>query len=252
MAYDPKPPDTPSAPGAPPTAGAKPTRGQRQQQPPRSPDQPRLSRQQRRRLERELPILSEKNVCSFCGCPFPHASPTAGGFDARGNVVLAGECCAARVAQIFTIGLALNCEQLAVAHQKATADKIFDEAERNGGVEHPLRVNPPDWPWKSDDRAWFEQHPTRSHRARMPFPGEADKEAATTAAGQRLIILVRQVPPGCRVRASDCLNIGLLPLPDDEAVAQALFEVATGHEPVPHDLQALDALVEKYTTRYRG
>ena len=53
----------------------------------------RLSRQQRRRLERALPKLFERNVCSFCGNSFPHNSATAGGFDAAGNVVLSGECC---------------------------------------------------------------------------------------------------------------------------------------------------------------
>ena len=73
----------------------------------RPPDQiapSRLSRQQRRRLNRALRKLFRHNVCSFCGSSFKHNSHTAGGLDAQGNAVLAGECCISRVAKIFARG----------------------------------------------------------------------------------------------------------------------------------------------------
>src|SRR5262245_11242890 len=157
---------------------------------------PRLSRQQRRRLERALPKLLERNVCSFCGSSFPHNSPTAGGFDAHGNVVLAGECCVHRVAQIFTLGL-----ELTDAYHTAAVDRILDDSN---GVLHSH-------PWTSDDRQWFERNPQRSHRARLPFPGEVDGQAAETPAGDALIMLVRQVEPGRRLRAAVFLDANLLP-----------------------------------------
>ena len=216
----------------------------------RAPDQlapSRLSRQQRRRLERALPKLFERNVCSFCGSSFPHNSATAGGFDAAGNVVLAGECCVSRVSKIFTVGLALTGEQIAATHQKAVADKILDDAEQHGGLGRPFGVNTTDSPWKDADREWFEQNPTRAHRVRSPFPGEADKEAANTPVGHALVMLVRQVQPGARLRAAVPLDANLLPLPDDEAAVHALFEVAMGREALPPDRQALSTLIKKYT-----
>jgi hypothetical protein len=41
-------------------------------------------------------------------------------------------------------------------------------------------------------------------------------------------VLVRQVEPGSRLRAAVCLNADLLPLPEDETVADA---VGGGHAP---------------------
>jgi len=207
----------------------------------------RLSRQRRRRLERALPKLFERNVCSFCGNSFPHNSATAGGFDAVGNVVLSGECCVSRVAKIFTVGLALTGEQIAATHQKAVADKILDDAEQHGGLGRPFGVNTTDSPWKDADREWFEQNPTRAHRVRSPFHGEADKEAANTPVGHALVMLVRQLQPGRRLRAAVFLDANLLPLPNDEAVVHALFEAAIGREALPPDRQALSTLIKKYT-----
>jgi len=42
-----------------------------------------------------------------------------------------------------------------------------------------------------------------------------------------------------------------LPLPDDETVIHALFDLATQHEAGSRDHEALRALVEKYTV-YRS
>jgi hypothetical protein len=243
----------------------------------RPPDQfapSRLSRQQRRRLNRALRKLFRHNVCSFCGSSFKHNSHTAGGLDAQGNAVLAGECCISRVAKIFARGcysdrqydflLPTNTkpstkteptsEQIANAigaYQKAIAatDKVLDGVERRGGGVRVPNVNARDYPWKSNDRDWFERNQDRSHRVRVPLPGECDAETANIPAGHALILLVRQVEPGSRIRAAVHCSVDLLPLSDDEAAAHALFEVAMQREAVPPNRQALCALIEKYTVR---
>ena len=81
----------------------------------------------------------------------------------------------------------------------------------------------------------------------MPFPGEYDAEALDAPPGHVLIVLVRQVEPGSRIRPRFYLSNDLLPVPDDEAAAHALFEVAMQREAVPPDRQALCALIEKYS-----
>src|SRR5262249_26477192 len=155
----------------------------------------------RRRLDRVLRKLHHTDTCSICSAPFRHNSQTVSGLDAQGKLVLAGECCAKRVAKIFTRGFystrnydflqpldakptntELTGTQITdaiAAYQKAIAatDKQFDDIERRGGGGHSRYVSVLNSPWKDDDRAWFEQNPKRSHRARLPFPGEADKEA---------------------------------------------------------------------------
>jgi hypothetical protein len=82
----------------------------------------------------------------------------------------------------------------------------------------------------SDDRDWFERNQERSHRARMPFPGELDEEATKTPAGHALSVLVRQVEPGPRLGAAFYFNADLPPTADDEGVAQALLDVAVRRE----------------------
>jgi hypothetical protein len=234
----------------------------------------RLSRQQRRRLDRALRKLFERNVCSFCGSSFPHNSQTAAGFDAHGNISLAGECCVTRVASIFARGFYSDrqydfvrppntepatsteptSEKITTAialYQKAIAeaDKALDGVERRVGGPRIRQINLLDYPWKRDDGDWFEQNPTRSHRIRWPFPGEADAEVANTPAGTVLMMIVRQVQPGVRRRAAVFIDAEFLPLPEDEAVVHALFEAVTGHEAMPADRSALYALAEKYSVR---
>jgi hypothetical protein len=244
-----------------------------------------LPRQQRRRLDRALRKLMRRNVCSFCGSSFKHNSHSASGFDTHGNVAVAGECCIDRMAKIFALGLfsarkydflqprdakpdiAPTTAQIIdaiAACQKAIAetDKRFDSIERRGGIkgEQVPEISLRDHPWKTDDRAWFEQNRARSHRARLPFPGELSSKLDETAKLQaarppildknaeiQVLMLVRQVEPGGRLRAAITISADLLPLPDDEAVAHALFEVAMEREAMPPDRAALCALAEKYT-----
>ena len=59
-------------------------------------------------------------------------------------------------------------------------DQCVDDAERRGGLGRPPMVDLLDSRWKADDRDWFARNPGRSHRARLPFPGEVDEQAAKT------------------------------------------------------------------------
>lgn len=238
----------------------------------RAPDQLApswLPRQQRRNVDRALRKLFHRNACSFCGEGFEHNHPSAAGFDAQGNVVLAGECCFDRLAKIFGMGLYSDRpydfmsprkpepgiqpppEQIIdaiVTWQKAIADsdKRLDGVERRGGGMRASEVVLLEHPWKTDDKHWFEQNPSRSHRARMPFPGEVDKMVAATPSGRVLVMLVRQVKPGARLRGACDLSADLSPLPDDETVIHALFDLATQHEAGSRDGAALCALVKRY------
>src|SRR5438045_6749507 len=49
---------------------------------------------------------------------------------------------------------------------------------------------------RENDRAWFESHPERQFRLRLPEPGERD-ELGNPHEG---MVLVRQLKPGFRVR----------------------------------------------------
>jgi hypothetical protein len=217
---------------------------------------PWLSRAQRRYVDRELRKLIQRDVCSLCGASFRHGGPTATGFDTQNNVALACECCIGRLAEVFAMGLYLPRERSAEAFAAhiADTDQLLADIERRGGVGDGMRIskiNFANTPWKIDDDNWFRQNPTRSHRVRMPFPGECDEAVAKAPAGTALIILVRQVKPGTRVRAGNVLGTNFLPVPDDEATIHALFEIAMGREAVPHDDEALRVLVEKYKMESR-
>ena len=118
--------------------------------------------------------------------------------------------------------------------------------ERRAGVRGLGQVSVLDSPWKDDDRLWFERNPERSHRARLSLPGEADAQVAKTPTGTVLVMLLRQVEPGRRVRAGFYINAELWPAPEIEAVAHLLFDIATGQQAQPRDAAERSALVEQY------
>jgi hypothetical protein len=222
-----------------------------------------LPRAQRRYVDRELRKLHHRGVCSLCGGAFRHAQANATGFDAQGNVALACEGCLGRLAEIFGMGLYLSSSGYEVPRERsaeafaahvADTDQLLADIERRGGVGagmHASRLNRAATPWIIDDDNWFERNPSRSHRARMPLPGECDEKIATAPAGTALVILVRQVEPGTRIRAGNFLGTNFLPVPDDEATVHMWFEVAMQREPVPPDDEALRALIEKYKMESR-
>lgn len=227
-----------------------------------------LPRQQRRRIDRELDKLIQRDVCSLCDAPFKHNSRTAPGLDAQGNAAVVGECCFNRLSQFFAIGfysnrrydflhahdpkpdIKLTAEQIVdavAAWQKniADADQLLAGIERRGDGIQASEVNLQDYAWKRDDARWFEQNPGRTHRARVPFPGEIEVEVEPPT-GSVPIVLVRQVEPGSRLRIVCDLSTVLLPLPDDEAAVHALFDTTMRREAVT--VQTVRALIEKYRT----
>jgi len=183
------------------------------------------------------------------GIEFQHNSCTFGGYDQHGEIALV-ECCAARLHEIHTAGFYSHCNYDFLAGGKntnengysveqvvdaistfrqaiAAADKDTKDISRRGGVNMshaPVRVL--DHPWKTDDRNWFEQHPERSHRARLPFAGEVKpEEMGSPPEGHQPLMLIRQVEPDRRIRPGFFIPNQMLPVPDAEAVVHALFEI---------------------------
>ena len=216
---------------------------------------PWLSRAQRRYVDRELRKLHHRGVCSLCGGAFRHGGPTATGF-VQGDVAVACEHCLGRLTEVFAMGLFLPRERSAEAFAAhiADTDQLLADVERRGGVGDGRRISKVNFsatPWIADDDDWFAQNPSRSHRARAPFPGECDEKIAMVPPGTALIILVRQVKPGTRLRVGHVFGTNFLPVPDDEATIHALFEVAMQREPVPRNDETLRTLIEKYKMESR-
>jgi hypothetical protein len=89
--------------------------------------------------------------------------------------------------------------------------------------------------------------PERSHRARLPFAGEIEPERSGPAPdGHQLLLLIRQVEPGRRIKVGFFIPSQILPVPDSEAIAHALFDIATARVPIPRNGAAMCALIEKY------
>jgi hypothetical protein len=232
------------------------------------------ARQQRRHFERQFRklIKTKGDNCSLCDAEFQHNRRTFGGYDQHGEIALVGGCCAGRLREIHTAGVfsqrhydflpsesanesGYGVEQIAdaiSALQRTIADTDADlkDVWQRGGMSLPHGpIYALNHPWKTDDRDWFEQHPERSHRARLPFPGEVTpEEIGSVPEGHQPLMLIRQVEPGKRIRGAFFILSQMLPVPDAESVAHALFEIATGYEPVPRGGEALGALVRKYTT----
>jgi len=237
-----------------------------------------MSRQQRRQFERQLRklIRTKGDNCSLCGVEFQHNVRTFGGYDQDGEIALVSECCIERLDEVYTAGIfscrnydfipagqnsmtrGLGPEEVvnalgALERAIAFADEeVKDDMWRRGGVSQPPhpRISVLDHPWKKADREWFEQHPARSHRARFPFDGEVESERSDpTPEGHRLLVLLRQVEPGKRIQSGFFISDELLPVPDVESVAHALFDIATRREPVPRNGEEMCALIEKYQSR---
>jgi len=251
-------------------------------QPPRNtnPDRGRraLNRAQRRRLDRQLEGLMGEDGCSACGAAFEHNSRIYGGCDLNGRPAVVGDCCCERLTLVTSMGLyaARTYDFLhprkrdphrnrpadvgeittAIATCRGLieeADRQSDGMERRAGLgDRRLPVNVLESAWKTDDRLWFDRNPERSHRARLAFPGEADAQATKAPAGTVLLMLIRQVEPGKRVRAGFYIHAELWPAPDIEAVAHLLFDIATGQQAQPRDPAERGALVEQYHVAGRG
>lgn len=213
-----------------------------------------MSREDRRRFEREFKKLPKGDNCGICGKAFPHNTKTFGGLASDGTTVLAGECCARRLATIIVPGLYVtktidfpksfgkpstknagvgrtNVDQALTAMQSAFSeiDVHTNALMRQAGVSKDLKgVFLGEHAWKTDDAAWFKNHPKRSHRLRPLFEGEVEAMPVPIPTSEfppnhRAEILVRQVAPGQRIRNVFCRNTEI-DIPDQEEIIHAIFD----------------------------
>lgn len=237
-----------------------------------------MSREDRRRFEREFKKLPKGDNCNICGKPFPHNSKTFGGLTADGTTVLAGECCSRRLATVMVSGLYVtqsidlltssrrsstnkadvtpeNVDQALTAMQSLFSDigAHTNAVMRQAGVQRQSRgVFLGEHPWKAEDAAWFKSHPDRSHRLRPVHEGEAETVLASIPKDQippnhQVEILVRQVEPGKRIRASFARNMEI-DIPDQEEIIHAIFDaVASAGEGTVIDLREAMERARRYT-----
>jgi hypothetical protein len=252
-----------------------------------------LSRATRRRLDRRLNQLAKHNACSLCGREHAHNSRTFGGLTKYDEIALAGECCCDQISTVHWIGLysARRYEFLQAGRgtrnrtpcsnddvieglsllQNAIADtdeRVERSLRRAGGANasKEIFVSTKNHPWMIADRLWFKEHRNRSHRIRLPLPGESDNileqhsrdpeqlQAQLTGVpdDHTMVVLVRQTEPGMRLRCWFYLNNLLLPLtktdfPETEAIVHALFDVVWNREALPNTHELI-TLVDRYLT----
>lgn len=130
------------------------------------------------------------------------------------------------------------------ALKSLTAD--VDDLARRAGLKPTDDIIFETWdtPWSADDREWFRANPERSHRMRFLFDGEVLRRGNEPCPGVTFICLVRQVEPGKRVRKGFWINSEILPVPDAEPVAAALFDASNGEALL--NMPALRARIEQY------
>jgi hypothetical protein len=229
-----------------------------------------MNRSERRRMNRRLSELMKRDRCSICGAGLPHNTKTFGGLNKRGEVALAGECCVDQMAHLHGAGffthraydfleprgqrrqrgrVKYSAEEIAAVITNSQVaidetDRRLAGVERRGGVTHLSKVHMLDSAWKADDRAWFEANPWRSHRIRRPLEGE-NFPVTERPEHHSLVVVVRQVEPGSRIRTACCLRDGA-PLPDDEALLHAVFDAVCQGQPIS-DLERM--VSERQTAR---
>lgn len=215
-----------------------------------------MDRGSRRNIERKIRKIIRRSGdnCTICGAEFQHNTRTSGGLTADGNVALAGECCADKIAQLVTSGVFVNRnhddfvafagrrndgpmpspEQMekalnAIQRGFAGRDKVVSDIQRRAGIQAKNgQLNLSDSPWKEDDAAWFSTHPTRSHRLRPLIASEGATIPRvyfeSLPPEHEVQIVVRQIEPGKRVRAPFGRNTAI-PIPDDEDIIHAIFDM---------------------------
>jgi hypothetical protein len=216
--------------------------------------------------------------CSLCRKQFPHNSKTFGGVTTGGKPALVGECCERKLKTVVLAGLYINrhtdviptreqpspeaplsAPQIggainALQNHVARVDKEVAAITRLGGLPtEALNVSLGEKAWKTDDAAWFEAHPTRSHRVRPLITGETTTLLAPLRAfkipdGHEFQVLIRQVKPGVRLRMPFCKN-NEIPVPDIEEVIHALFDIASKRQDANGviSVNEVAALALKYT-----
>jgi hypothetical protein len=124
------------------------------------------------------------------------------------------------------------------------------DAARRAGVSRPIITSLPDTPWAADDHDWFARNPTRAHRVRPAFPREAQESAwpTETPDGYALLIAVRQIEPGERLRASFFRSLAAPDLSHLESFCHALFDALSSDDP----RELADSLIVKRALAYEA
>lgn len=236
-----------------------------------------MSRPERRRFEKEFAKIMKAppDNCMVCSSAFEHNCKTFGGITTLGTTVLAGECCMRRLETIMGQGIYVTkgIDSLPRAGQTKTRrvssevvpnviesiqshfsglDAMASTLARRAGIHPPPGdVHIASSPWKEGDAAWFRDNPSRSHRLRPLFEGEA----ATIPNGimtaplpdkHRIEILVRQIEVGKRARMIFCRNTEF-PIPDSEEFIHAIFDIVAKPEKGGFiSTEELDVLVRRY------
>ncbi len=207
-----------------------------------------MSRTRRRALERALDKLIKRDGdhCSVCRAEFSHRAATAYGTIAGGAVVIVGICCVRKLTSVLGFGVYLKKDGRVAADM---AKRAGMPAAATSGVLYG------EYPWKSDDREWFAANPGRAHRLRPCFPGERGGDAepwdeVPPPVGRELLVLVRQIEPGKRVRI--CVDRPPdAPIPDAEPILQAMFDlVAAGYTHGADRFVIGDAEVDRLAREY--
>ena len=210
----------------------------------------------RRRIEREVREIMriDGDRCSLCGRVFPHNSRTFGGITPVGRAALVGGCCEMKLGHTILSGLYVNQDfadlpttgrsgtesisAVQVEHALNAMQAVFDDrgalrtrvASRAGLEPARTKISFAETTWKSDDAAWFNRHPTRSHRLR-PLIGDEAASFGSIAEQpipprHELQVIVRQIEPGQRVRSPFGRSLDM-PIPDVEEVLHALFDIVS-------------------------
>jgi len=192
-------------------------------------------------------IKQDGDHCSLCRVGFTHNTRTHYGI-VRGTAAVVGDCCRAKLVQTLGVGLYLAkdrggvlaagirgkpCTSSEAARAVEWLQRRVDYVDRGTAAATKqtglpkVAVNYWPTPWQEDDRKWFEENPTRSHRLRPCSLGEEESfEGVKTEPppGYEMQVIVRQLEPGCRMRFPFFRNTAV-PLLDSEPFLHAVFDL---------------------------
>ena len=141
---------------------------------------------------------------------------------------------------------------------KAAARHLDDGMRRAAGVPLDAPIIGVSTPWSRSDRDWFKAHSDRAHRVRAALPGETYARALADDE-EVVVVIVRQIEPGWRVRSplvivsiseelvetiADLIARGF----DEENAAHVLFDLTLTGRLVPlHEVAQMIAGYEAGT-----
>jgi hypothetical protein len=162
--------------------------------------------------------------CSLCNKPFEHGEATVIG-RVEDKLHQMGPCCSDR----------LNRCGGGSIYFKNGSDRSGSFTFTAQGVEHAPTA-------ETGDREWFAAHPDRTHPLRTAVGGEPAGSWVT----------VRQFAPGYRQRLFFYPQPALVPLPDEEGLAHALFDQVQEAYSKGQDFIPIDATIRRYYAMDQG